>query len=283
VLFEGNVIDYCFTRFSQKEPEWDPIALSKFSDIWLDKDSILYINIPLMVYSVELIKEFQKELMKYKNKTIKAVIIDIRGNIGGNDLTWIKVLENILDITMKYSYCLISNESEDVKKILGTKKQKKIISFECLDTLHSYLIYEQKNHTIKKSRKSLNYDGIIYLLVDADVYSSARGLSSLSTKTDRIKTMGIPTGMLQGQGLVDHAFVLPNSRFIFTLDLLMDAVNITIAEDFYFDKIAYLLKPDIKYYTYWYNREFSSKNYFEELYYQDEVFRIALNIIRKIK
>jgi hypothetical protein len=279
LMYNDTLLEWQFNTIKQEiiEKEWD--YKNFYQDVWLAEDSILYLKMPRMLYT--LLKPFQPKLLAHKKKKIKATIIDIRGNHGGDDLTWIELLGNITNHTLKYPFCLISNDTNSANLLFEDKKNRKYksISYDCITEPNTFTICQQTMAKIKKKRENIHYNGVIYLLVDNDVYSSARGLSSLSYKTDRIKTIGIPTGMLQGQGTNDHAFILPNSRFIFTLDLYMDAANVVHAEDFYFDKVSYPIHPSLDYFIYWYNNTSTDINQNE--LYKDELFLKALEIIKQ--
>ena len=93
----------------------------------------------------------------------------------------------------------------------------------------------------------------------------------------------MPTGKIGGQGVAASAFVLPHSRFIFTLDLFLDASTVSKAEDFYHDHINYPIIPSIEYYKYWYdpNRPYEIDE--KAMYKYDEVFIKAIEIIKSRK
>jgi hypothetical protein len=120
-------------------------------------------------------------------------------------------------------------------------------------------------------------------LVNEDIFSSAGSLTSLSTKNDRIKTIGMPTGRILGSGANPSVFILPNSRLIFTMELLLDASGVSKAEDFYHDHIDYSVTPSIDYYRYWYdpNRSYTINEKAMRMY--DEVFINVLEIIKSLK
>jgi len=90
----------------------------------------------------------------------------------------------------------------------------------------------------------------------------------------------MPTGKLLGRGATPSVFILPNSRFIFSMELLLDAAGVTKAEDFYHDHIDYPVTPSIEYYKYWYdpNRPYVIDE--KAMYEHDEVFLKALEIIK---
>jgi hypothetical protein len=151
--------------------------------------------------------------------------------------------------------------------------------FDFIDPDLDFRVLNEWAGTVKGNEQNLGYNGIIYLLVDEDVYSSAGAFSSFSTKTDRIKTIGMPTGKLLGMGATPNLFILPHSRLIFRMHLMLDATNVKSAECFYHDRVTYSLTPSIEYYKYWYDPERSISIDKETMYDRDKVFIKAIEII----
>jgi hypothetical protein len=277
LLSNGEVINYQFTSFLEQESDF---GSPKPKINYMTKDSLLYIRLPFMVYNANIQKELQQKLLSYKNKPIQSVLIDVRGNPGGSDELWIYLLGMIINKTITFDWTLITNTDNDVYRRLGIKKAKNI-QYDCLHSDYHFSIYQKGKYPIKKQKESLNYPGTIYLLADEDIYSSTCGLSSLNKKTNAIKVIGMPTGILQGQGVNSVGFMLPHSKFAFLLDVVLDATNVKNAEDFYFGYIDYPLSPNIDYYKYWYGQERSNHINEEEMYQKDEAFSKALEIIKQ--
>jgi hypothetical protein len=275
----NEIINYQFISLIQQERE--SFGSTKIDVLYLSKDSVLYIRVPFMIYNPQIKENLQQQLLSHKYKPIKSVIIDVRGNPGGNDELWITLLGMIINKPIKFNYMYISNTDNDVFERLGVKKAKKI-QFDCLNSNYDFSIVQKGKYRIPKQKESLNYQGMIYLLADEDIYSSTCGLTSLNQKTDAIKVIGMPTGKLQGQGINSVAFMLPHSKFTFLLDVLLDATNIKNAEDFYFGHIDYPLSPNIDYYRYWYGLDRSYKTDENELYTKDDIFLKTLEMIKHI-
>lgn len=275
----NEIINYQFISLIQQERE--SFGSTKIDVLYLSKDSVLYIRVPFMIYNPQIKENLQQQLLSHKYKPIKSVIIDVRGNPGGNDELWITLLGMIINKPIKFNYMYISNTDNDVFERLGVKKAKKI-QFDCLNSNYDFSIVQKGKYRIPKQKESLNYQGMIYLLADEDIYSSTCGLTSLNQKTDAIKVIGMPTGKLQGQGINSVAFMLPHSKFTFLLDVLLDATNIKNAEDFYFGHIDYPLSPNIDYYRYWYGLDRSYKTDEDELYTKDDIFLKTLEMIKHI-
>ena len=283
-LNNDTITEYLFDKFSQiKNNTYKKGYLVK----WLEKDSIIYITIPEMQYVKDWLKQLKSELLHYKKKPVQSVIIDIRGNWGGNDQVWEDVLGMVCKTSIEFPSCFITTmDSEVIKRtvplniepIIEKENQKRI--FECIDSQFTFRVRTEYMDTIKNHKRNLGYKGVIYILVDEDVYSSAGAFKSLNTKTNRIKTIGMPTGKVLGRGLNPSVFVLPNSRFIFRMELVLDAAGTSKAEDFYHDHIDYKIIPSIEYYKYWhaFDRLYTIDE--KAMYEYDEVFIKALEIIK---
>jgi len=295
--YKGNILEeFQFTDFTQEEVEWNS-STAEYRLHWFDKDSVLYFRIPTMqtIDIPELMKMkeyfpeftipewklyFEKNVLSYATKPIKSIIIDIRGNEGGNDLAWKELLLGLIIKTpIKYPFCLVTCNDNDVFLRYPPETNKKV-AFDFLNTSYQFCVFEEEIDTIKPSINNLGYDGIIYLLVDEDCYSSALGFASLNTKTERIKTVGMPTGKIGGQGVAASAFMLPHSKFIFTLHLFLDASCVTKTEDFYHDQVTYPVTPSIEYYKYWYDPKRPYTIDEKAMYERDEVFIKVLEVIK---
>jgi hypothetical protein len=283
-----TIQEYVFTEFLEiEDDDMKRIHEGKYQVKWLEKDSIVYITIPGMIYSKDWLQQLKSELLFCKEKPVQSIIIDIRGNEGGNDKVWHEVLGMIYKNPMEYPCFLIKNTDDEVikrvqssdKKLMPKKENQKRI-FEYLDSQYAFQVDEEGMDIIENEKENLGYEGVIYLLVNEDIYSSALAFASFCTKTDRIKTVGMPTGKIGGQGISPSVFILPNSRLLFSMELLLDAAGVSKVEDFYHDHINYPVMPSINYYKYWYDPARSYAIDEKTMYEQDEVFKKALEVIK---
>ncbi|MDR1878898.1 MAG: S41 family peptidase [Bacteroidales bacterium] len=246
---------------------------------YFPKDSVLYIKLPIMAYWKKMIKQFQKELWSYKKYPYQSVIIDIRGNEGGSDLAWLELLSCIVDTSLKYTWHCVTNNTEQAKQILKlTHKKRNLFQVE---NRGDYITYGKEIDKIKPLHNNLKYSGTIYILVNEDIFSSGGALSSFSTKVDRIKTVGVPTGTIGGQGINPSLFILPNSRLMFSMEILLDASGVNTFEDFYHDKVSYPVVPSVDYYRYWWNPQRGYEINEKAMYEHDEIFLKVLEIIKQ--
>jgi len=282
VLFDSDTIkltleneekqtEFSFNKTILKEKEINYTPTSKY----FEKDSVLYISLPLMQYdSITL----TNEILQHSKEFLKSVIIDIRGNYGGNDETWISILSLLSNNPFFYKSSLVLRDHPTTRERYPMAKES--INFSYLGTDFNYIILENIMDTIFPNKENLNYNGNIYLLVDQDIFSSAGSFSSLNKSNSRIITIGTPTGRYVGRGINPDVFILPNSRLMFTLELALDFSNTSEGIDFFHDNVDILVSPSIKYLKYYYDPNKNSKIDENEMYQNDIFFKKVLDVIR---
>jgi C-terminal processing protease CtpA/Prc len=149
------------------------------------------------------------------------LIIDIRGNLGGNYRSWIETLvkpliheESVFESYLAYR---TSDYSDSVREAFGIVNEVPKSAFEYLPTEvygPEFKIYNYQ-HTFTPSFE-VNFDGEIILLVDHIVYSAAEGFTSFCKQTGFATIYGTTSG---GDGIMEfpNHFVLPNSKLVINL------------------------------------------------------------------
>jgi hypothetical protein len=272
VFCNGKENIFVFNKFYETPPTYNSEDLFNLNFHYFSQDSVLYFKLPMMSYSKKNIQELQKQLQKYKKQNIKSVIIDIRGNYGGNDLAWQSLLSLLIDEDLQYDLELITKKSPSIYKRYKSNGYKNF-------DFGTFSTHVKSKEKIQKHRKSLNYKGDIFLLIDDDIFSSAMNFASISEKNSKIKTIGTYNGRIGGFGLDPIVFILPNSRFYFTLDVTLDATDVNLPIDFYHNKINFPLIPTLEYYRYYIENgnEINEKNMYEN----DIIFRYAIEFINR--
>jgi len=219
-----------------------PLTEIKFSD----KNKILYIRLKNMKLKNLNLDEINS---KVKSNFINKIIIDIRGNGGGNDSTWLKLLGRIIDKPIIYPVKQLVKNTNIVRYKLKNdiKDFNNIEKISLLDNEEFLVIYNQ-NDTIYPDKKSIKYKGKIYLIQNDDIYSSALAFSSVALYTDKIVSVGQTTGWMGGRCITPIAFTLPNSKLIFTIEPAIDATNINKLYDFWKDSVEVPFNPTLDYY-----------------------------------
>lgn len=187
------------------------------------KDKVGYIYLPSMGSrngSMEMIEDYINRLEKYE-----ALIIDIRGNLGGSDSYWQGIVSKLIKNDIKINgYRIYRNNSEIVKKYTDVRNIK-LEPIENIpmdvkknapkETLKEFIDFENTSYTIK-ANNDFKFEGNIYLLVDEKVYSSAESFAMFCKETKFATIIGQTTGG-DGGGLDPVLVKLENSGLIFRM------------------------------------------------------------------
>lgn len=189
----------------------------------------------------------------------KAMIFDIRGNGGGNDLFWYKyilpyvieediVLTNyffIKDWPTEPDFSSIKTRYEEAK---ATEEDiayvKALPAFDANEMFNHGTLYKSTTiHSVDKEEKQ--FDGDIYILTDMGTGSAAANMAILFKRADLGTVVGTfpkySSGGL-GEGLSPVVFTLPNSRisYMFRLQYLLNddgsCAQISIIEPDYIEE-----------------------------------------------
>jgi hypothetical protein len=240
------------------------------------KEAILYIHIPEM--DMEKIDFYRQEILKYKAREIKKIVLDVRDNGGGNDAVWEAVLASVIKKPIKAHQKLCFRNNQTVRDYLekgGIAWAAETPLIIEKDTL--FCIEDERN--IEPAEQSLAYDGKLYVLINRNTFSSALALVAFSENIDNMITVGQSTGWLGGEGVMPFYFILPHSKLIFSLACSLDG-NVTDHNpvSYYHDraKIPVPLTVDDQYNEYYYSfyrGEFYDEDY---LFNSDPVFQKVL-------
>ncbi|WP_243109635.1 S41 family peptidase [Clostridium perfringens] len=188
-----------------------------------------YIYIPQMISyynmgnDIELIDEYLNNIKEYQ-----ALIIDIRGNGGGDSYYWISYLvPKLIDKVYENTNYSFWKDGEIINNYLKKSKVKYSTGFgevKDLDTTklvnlpaevkEDFKYYSKNTMEISPSEDSINFKGNIYLLVDKGVYSSSEAFASFAKQTGFATLIGERTGG-DGIGSDPLLHMLPNSGYIF--------------------------------------------------------------------
>lgn len=196
----------------------------------LVKDVILgevgYMHIPQMKSDYESRKKDMKVIGDYI-KTLdnhRALIIDIRGNMGGDDSYWESIVSKLIDEDMTRTGYMLFREDNDVitnymdKRIDKNtlyrinKLPKKVMKNAPSETLDMFTSFSKANFKIDASSED-KFEGNIYLLVDNTVFSSAEAFAIFCKDTGFATIVGERTAG-DGGGIDPVLFNLENSGLI---------------------------------------------------------------------
>jgi hypothetical protein len=197
----------------------------------LIKDKIAYLGIKSLSNKdgdSKIITPFLKEI-----KDCKALIIDIRGNDGGDSSYW---SENIIPMLTKkdlscnwyhlyrggnysepFVYSRTGYKFQDMKPISDLLDEKLKA---CPPEVKSDFKYYNKSRKVVKSKNYVGFKGQVYLLVDRYVYSSAEMFAAFCKGTGFATLVGETTG---GDGIGSDPLIcaLPNSGYILRFPAIM--------------------------------------------------------------
>lgn len=147
----------------------------------------------------KVLAEFLQEIKNYPN-----LIIDIRGNGGGDSRYWQEfLLPKILDDdyqTINYSFIKAGKLNSKVIKQEGYKSnieefiESSAFNQKTKDILKDFDYYLSDENYVEAAYDTISFKGNIYLLVDEGVYSSAEMLASFCKETKLAKLVGTRTG-----------------------------------------------------------------------------------------
>jgi len=198
--------------------------IKNFATAIIKKDKIAYLKIYKFAFDY---KKEQEAIYEFLNqvKNYPYLIIDVRGNPGGNDMYWMEnIVAPLIDKPLKTNYYIVVRNGEYIKPFIKARFGLSLLSFKSTKELPRNLNFPEelrgdfgKFACFSKSispKNPVGFKGKIFLLVDEYVYSSSESFASFAKATKWATLVGTATG---GDGIgVDPAIcALPNSGLIF--------------------------------------------------------------------
>lgn len=217
------------------------------------KDDIIYVRLAEMNLNHK--DQIISMLNSMRNEKIKAVIIDVRNNEGGNDQTWIDLLSFLTNKPISFNeeilLCKDSEMSRKIwKRIVGKKNLQEAIDSTSVTIFgESFFNIEYGLEPLKitPSKNSFGYEGRYYILSNENTYSSAGALTSLAYNNPQLFTViGTPSGWFQGRGTSPFLFKLPNSKYIIQMSPILDYTNVELPIDAMQDRVHIEIQPTIE-------------------------------------
>lgn len=186
-------------------PSEDSSDIDNLTTDLIIKNKLAYMKINSMLGDLyrkndeKVLSEFLQEIKNYSN-----LIIDIRGNVGGDSRYWQEfLLPKILDDdyqTINYSFIKAGKLNSKVIKQEGYKSnieefiESSAFNQKTKDILKDFDYYLSDENYVEAAYDTIGFKGNIYLLVDDGVYSSAEMLASFCKETKLAKLVGTRTG-----------------------------------------------------------------------------------------
>ncbi|OFZ11924.1 MAG: hypothetical protein A3D92_10015 [Bacteroidetes bacterium RIFCSPHIGHO2_02_FULL_44_7] len=225
---------------------------------YLEAEKILYLRVPTMDWSAR--KFYRKEINKCaKGKEIEKVVIDVRNNYGGSSLVGRNIFRALLPSPMTFHIRLYGNDPTNI-----SKKYKKMHGFDShhpLDTLHELndlqlYRYIDKKEAIQPYSNSIRHSGPIYILSNEHLYSAGGAILMFAnhSATDRIFSIGTPTGWFLGEFSDPIHFTLPHSKLQFQIAPSMSLTDVRDRSNVMLDSYDTVIYPSISDYNNYYEQ-----------------------------
>lgn len=207
----------------------------------LVEDKIGYMYIPQMNSASGSIDDDMKKINSYMKdiESYQSLVIDIRGNTGGNDQYWMDLVSTISDKSYKCrGYRLFRNSSkviENYTKVRNVKLNdidelpKNILKKAPKEATEIFTHFEYNEETVEGKGEN-PFKGKIYLLVDDYVFSGAESFSIFCKEQNFATIIGSKTG---GDGYVYDPvlFKLNNSGLLVRMSSTMYLTDSGICDE----------------------------------------------------
>lgn len=210
---------------------------SKSQVLFFEKLKMLYVGIPFM--DAELGKSIVRDIdsIVAEGNTFSKIVLDIRGNPGGDDNCYRTVLQHLISkeilfsstLKFKYNDAAINFYAEGQNNIVGTKAK--------LLNNSKYWTKDFDIHKIEPDSKSIRYKRKIYVLQDEFIFSSASNLSNLCLNSNQLISVGATTDLVGGRQTEPLFIQLDNSGLVFRVEPMLDFSGVKTLNDFYHNRV----------------------------------------------
>jgi hypothetical protein len=240
---DGKVVTYNLPtdRFTQYLPSksFDDTCRVEF---W-PKEKVLYIRLPRMDESFK--PYLAKSITAYRERvnTISRIIIDIRGNGGGNDNVWQDLYADLIDRPISYTLQIDAYPGVLANTLLREPDRSPLLRHY---GLHRVV---DKTETIEPSPQSIRFKGKIIVLAERH-YSSAGSMLAVANANpnDQLVGMGRKTGYFLGIGFAPQVFELPVTKLRYRVAPSLEVSRAVRAADLAQDKMEVMVPGDIAFY-----------------------------------
>ena len=222
---ESDLIKY-------KKARWIEININDVK--YFKKEKILYVRLLAMHFFYP--NKILSKIQKIRNKEIDKVVIDIRGNGGGNDMVWLSVISSIIDKPLKININIATQNIEQSKlfysDVISDNTEVIKVPYSQRDFYRIDWGADIKKY-FQPNDSSLNYSGKIYVIQDKDIFSGAVSLSTLCLYSDRFISIGEENGKTGSFGEEPLIYILPNSQIMYRINATVDFTDINKLKDYY--------------------------------------------------
>lgn len=206
------------------------------------ESNTLYIGMPFMdAAKGESIVSEMKEIFN-ENGDFSKVIIDIRGNPGGNDECWQNIVSNLISEPIDVAVNLKFKHNNDVLNYYNEGNDKPQENIQLLNN-SKYWTQANMTFTLEPNDTSIKHKGKIYVIQDNYIYSSAANLSRLCDSSEQLISIGNTTDLVGGLQTEPLFFKLENSGLIFRIEPMLDFSGVNTLNDFSHNKVEVKINP----------------------------------------
>lgn len=216
---------------------------------YFDESKILYIRVPSMNWKDK--NYYPNEIHKIGyGKEIKAVVIDVRGNMGGSSLIGRNIMRSILDKPINIKTKIVGKEtaslSKRYKRMHHFEKKSLAVPINELDSI-DMVCYINRVEEIKPFKKSIKHKGDIYIIGNENIFSAGGAIFMFAnySDTDQIFSIGTPTGWFLGEFTDPIIYSLPNSKIKIKIAPTMSLSGVDEWSDIMLDTYDYTIYPNI--------------------------------------
>lgn len=198
---------------------------------YFDRERILYIGIPMMDESlVDGINATVDSLVR-RGVPIDKVAIDVRGNGGGSDLTWRRVLAHLVGRELSMALDL---RMKDTRLARARYRQEPARTATPVALLGGtpYWVHNDNVLSFGPDSTSIGFSGPIYVLRDAYIYSSAANLADFASRDPQLITVGETSDIVGGAQIEPLFFKLDRTGIVFRVEPVLDFAGVETFDDF---------------------------------------------------
>ena len=218
-------------------------------ELW-QNEKVLYIKLTKM--DPDYLPYLQKEIWKQRENTanIDKIIIDFRGNSGGEDTTWQTLYSEILPDKISYPLKIDDLKNSRVNKgMIENAGLPALLQRDNTPFLEKYNFYTLTNsvQTIEPLSTSIKFKGKIFVLVENHYSSTGSALVVPNANPkDKFYSVGRKTGYFLGVGFSPIQFVLPHSGFRFRIAPSIEVSNAKNLKELMHDNIEIEIPDSIE-------------------------------------
>ncbi len=192
---------------------------------------VLYIGIPMMDEALVDSINAQVDAVVRAGANFDRIAIDIRGNGGGSDLTWRRILSHLtgrelqlaLDLRMKDTPAARTHYRHDAPPLANP-----------VALLGGVPYWVDNDNVIRfdPDSSSIAFKGPIFVLRDAYIYSSAANFATFANADPQLTTVGEATDLVGGSQMEPLFFKLDHTGLVFRLEPALDFSGVRTLSDF---------------------------------------------------